>query len=196
MDKQTLPAFAKFVKDLRVIWAKNLDDETRMKRAHKLMEGELLTDPALREHCKNWPSTEGRKNLLFYTDPDYGFVINGVVRVPGRTGSVHDHADGWVLYGLLDGIESLERFKALESRKEEGYVKVELISDTKGKAGKADLVPPYDIHAEQGSDVRSVAVILRSRVLVGEVLQGRYNRETGEYYEGSGPEQIPYALTA
>ena len=94
MDKQTLPAFAKFVRDLRVIWAENPDDETRMKRAHKLMEGELLTDPALREHCKNWPSTEGRKNLLFYTDPDYGFVINGVVRVPGRTGSVHDHADG------------------------------------------------------------------------------------------------------
>jgi len=196
MDKQTLPAFAKFVKDLRVIWAENLDDETRMKRAHNIMEVELLADPALREHCKNWPSTEGQKNLLFYTDPDYGFVINGVVRVPGRTGSVHDHADGWVLYGLLDGIESLERFKAVESRKEEGYVKVELISDTKGKAGQADLVPPYDIHAEQGSDVRSVAVILRSRVLVGEVLQGRYNRDTGEYYEGSGPEQIPYALTA
>lgn len=196
MGEKMLPAFEKFVSDLRDIWAKYPDDETRMKRAHELMESDLLPDPALREHCKNWPSTEGRKNLLFYTDPDYGFVINGVVRVPGRTGSVHDHADGWVLYGLLDGTESLERFKAVESRKEEGYVKVELVSNTQGQAGKADLVPPYDIHAEQGSDVRSVAVILRSRVLVGEVLQGRYNRETGEYYEGSGPDQIPYALSA
>ena len=196
MGKQMLPAFEKFVSDLRDIWSEFPDDETRMKRAHALMDSDLLPEPALREHCKDWPSTEGRKNLLFYTDPDYGFVINGVVRVPGRTGSVHDHADGWVLYGLLDGTESLERFKAVESRKEEGYVKVELVSDTKGQAGKADLVPPYDIHAEQGSDVRSVAVILRSRVLVGEVLQGRYNRETGEYYEGSGPEQIPYELSA
>ena len=196
MGIKLLPAFEKFVNDLRGIWSEFPDDETRMKRAHELMEKELLPDPDLREHCKDWPSTEGRKNLLFYTDPDHGFVINGVVRVPGRTGSVHDHADGWVLYGLLDGTESLERFKAVESRKEEGYVKVQLVSDTQGQTGKADLVPPYDIHAEQGSDGRSVAVILRSRVLVGEVLQGRYNRETGEYYEGSGPEQIPYELSA
>ena len=196
MGKKMLPAFEKFVNNLRQIWSEFPDDETRMKCAHELMEKELLPDPALREHCKNWPSTEGGKNLLFYTDPDHGFVINGVVRVPGRTGSVHDHADGWVLYGLLDGTESLERFKAVESRKEEGYVKVELLSDTQGQAGKADLVPPYDIHAEQGSNSRSVAVILRSRILVGEVLQGRYNRETGEYHEGSGPQQIPYELSA
>ena len=196
MGEKVLPAFENFVSDLRGIWSEFPDDETRMKRAHELMESDLLSDSALQEHCKDWPSTEGRKNLLFYVDPDYGFVINGVVRVPGRTGSVHDHADGWVLYGLLDGTESLERFKAVETRKEDGYVKVEMVSDTQGQAGKADLVPPYDIHAEQGSDVRSVAVILRSRVLVGEVLQGRYNRETGEYYEGSGPDQIPYALSA
>lgn len=196
MGKKMLPAFEKFVSDLRGIWSEFPDDETRMKRAHELMESDLLSDSALQEHCKDWPSTEGRKNLLFYVDPDYGFVINGVVRVPGRTGSVHDHADGWVLYGLLDGTESLERFKAVETRKEDGYVKVVMVSNTQGQAGKADLVPPYDIHAEQGSDVRSVAVILRSRVLVGEVLQGRYNRETGEYYEGSGPDQIPYALSA
>lgn len=196
MGEKMLPAFEKFVSDLRGIWSEFPDDETRMKRAHELMESDLLSDSALQENCKDWPSTEGRKNLLFYVDPDYGFVINGVVRVPGRTGSVHDHADGWVLYGLLDGTESLERFKAVETRKEDGYVKVVMVSNTQGQAGKADLVPPYDIHAEQGSDVRSVAVILRSRVLVGEVLQGRYNRETGEYYEGSGPDQIPYALSA
>lgn len=194
MAEEMIPAFRKFIEDLRTIWAEESEDEIRMKRAHALMESDLLSDPELRAHCKDWPSTEGRKNLLFYTDPDYGFVINGVVRVPGRTGSVHDHADGWVLYGLLDGTESLERFKVVEDRRKEGYAKVELVSDTQGQAGKADLVPPYDVHAEQGSDVRSVAVILRSRVLVGEVLQGRYNRETGEYYEGSGPEQIPYAL--
>lgn len=196
MDGKMLPAFEKFISNLRSIWSKFPNDAERMKNAHTLMENDLLPDMALREHCRNWPSTEGGKNLLFYTDPDYGFVINGVVRVPGRTGSVHDHADGWVLYGLLDGTESLERFKAVTSRKAEGYVEVKLLSNTQGEAGKADLVPPYDIHAEQGSNGRSVAIILRSRVLVGEVLQGRYNRETGEYYEGSGPKQIPYELSA
>jgi predicted metal-dependent enzyme (double-stranded beta helix superfamily) len=195
-DTKLLPAFDKFVQDLRKIWAEHPDDETRMKKAHRLMEDELLPDPELREHCKDWPSTEGRKNLLFYTDPDYGFVINGVVRVPGRTGSVHDHADAWVLYGLLDGKETLERFERIDDRSREDYAEVRLTSANQGQAGQADLVQPYDIHAEQGSDIRSVAVILRSRVLVGQVLQGRYDRETHKYHTGSGPEQIPYELTA
>ena len=190
-----LPAFEKFVQDLRTIWAENPDDETRMKKAHKLMEDDLLPDPALQEHCKNWPSTEGRKNLLFYTDPEYGFVINGVVRVPGRTGSVHDHADAWVLYGLLDGKETLERFERVDDHSRDDYAEVRLTSADQGQAGQADLVQPYDIHAEQGSDIRSVAVILRSNVLVGRVLQGRYDRETNKYSTGSGPTQIPYELT-
>ena len=194
-DKPTLPAFAEFVDDLRSVWAEHPDDETRMKKAHRLMEDNLLSDPALREHCKNWPSTEGQKNLLFYTDPDHGFVINGVVRVPGRTGSVHDHADAWVLYGLLEGTETLERFDRVDDRSLEDYAEVKLTSATQGQAGKADLVPPYDIHAEQGGSGRSVAMILRSNVLVGRVLQGRYDRDTKEYHTGSGPEQIPYALT-
>jgi predicted metal-dependent enzyme (double-stranded beta helix superfamily) len=194
MTGTMLPSFAKFIDDVRTIWAELPDDESRMKRAHELMEANLLPDPALLDHSKNWPSTEGRKNLLFYTDPDYGFVINGVVREPGRSGSAHDHADAWVLYGLLDGVETLERFDLTEDRRKEGYAKIALSSANQGKAGKADLVGPYDIHAEQGSDIRSVAVILRSRILVGKVLQGRYDRDTNKYSKGSGPQQIPYDL--
>lgn len=194
--EKPLPAFEKFIQDLRGIWAEYPDDETRMKKAHALMERDLLSDPELREHSKSWPSTEGRKNLLFYTDPDYGFIINGVVRVPGRTGSVHDHADAWVLYGLLEGRETLERFDRVDDRSRKDYAEVRLTSANQGRAGKADLVPPYDIHAEQGGDARSVAVILRSRVLVGKVLQGRYDRETNKYSTGPGPEQVPYELTA
>jgi predicted metal-dependent enzyme (double-stranded beta helix superfamily) len=195
-DKKLLPAFEKFIRDLRTIWAGTPDDETRMKKAHRLMEDELLPDPELQAHCRNWPSTEGRKNLLFYTDPDYGFVINGVVRAPGRTGSVHDHADAWVLYGLLDGRETLERFERVDDGSREGHAEVRLTSANRGEAGKADLVRPYNIHAEQGSDIRSVAVILRSSVLVGRVPQGRYDRDTHKYSTGMGPEQIPYELTA
>ena len=52
------------------------------------------------------------KNLLLYVDPEHHFAINAVVRTPGRVGGVHDHADAWVLYGVLDGSESLERCKA------------------------------------------------------------------------------------
>ena len=86
-----LPVFEKFIQDLRATWTELPDVEGRMKKGQKLLE-ELVKDSTLREVAKSWPSTEGRKNLLFYEDPDYGFAINGVVRVPGRKGSIHDHA--------------------------------------------------------------------------------------------------------
>ena len=66
MTKKILPALEKFINNLREIWEEFPDDETRMKRAHAVMENGLLKDQELREHCRTWPSTEGRKNLLFY----------------------------------------------------------------------------------------------------------------------------------
>src|SRR5262249_48604862 len=108
-----LPAFDRFIQDLRAAWGEVPDMEARMKKGQKLLEA-LLQDSNLREASKNWPSTEGRKNLLFYEDPDHGFAINGVVRVPGRKGSIHDHAHSWTAYGLLDGTESLERYRRLD----------------------------------------------------------------------------------
>jgi predicted metal-dependent enzyme (double-stranded beta helix superfamily) len=102
MSNARLPVFEKFIADLRAIWAAQGDDQRRMEAAKPLLE-RLVLDPALKAHSASWPSTEGRKNLLLYVDPDHHFVINGVVRMPGRTGSVHDHADAWVLYGVLDG---------------------------------------------------------------------------------------------
>src|SRR5690606_9195257 len=98
--------------------------------------------------------------------------------------------------GLLEGTETLERFERIDDRSREDYAEIRLTGATQGRPGRADLVPPRGIHAEQGGPGRSVAVILRSRVLVGRVPQGRYDRETGAYSEGPGPEQIPYAITA
>src|SRR5262249_10165791 len=98
MTNPRLPVFDEFIGDLRAVWAAEADDQRRMERAKPLLE-RLVMDDALKAHSATWPSTEGRKNLLLYVDPDYAFVINGVVRMPGRTGSVHDHADAWVLYG-------------------------------------------------------------------------------------------------
>ena len=194
MDSNTLPAFARFIHDLRDAWARLPDDESRMKEGQRLLKG-LLTDPGLLAHSKNWPSTEGRKNLLFYEDPDYGFAINGVVRVPGRTGSVHDHDRAWVAYGLLEGSETLERFDRLDDGSREGYAEVRRTSANIGRAGDVDLVEPFAIHAEQGGDARSVAVILRSVRVAGRVLQGNYDPEKNRYEKREGPEQIPYALS-
>jgi predicted metal-dependent enzyme (double-stranded beta helix superfamily) len=194
MPNPHLPVFDKFIADLRAIWAAEADDGRRMAKAKPHLE-RLVMDPALKAHSAQWPSTEGRKNLLLYVDPDYHFVINGVVRVPGRTGSVHDHADAWVLYGVLDGTESLERFDRVDDGNCPGYAEVKLASVTTGSQGKVDLVPPRAIHAEQGGPTRSVAVIVRSQKLgEGTVLQHRYDRATNTVVEQYGPTQIPYEL--
>ena len=189
------PAFEKFIRDLRAAWAELPDMQERMKRGQKLLE-ELVKDESLRQVSKNWPSTEGRKNLLFYEDPDYGFAVNGVVRVPGRKGSIHDHAHAWTAYGLLDGTESLERFRRVDDGSKEGYAKLELESVTEGTPGKVDLVPPFDVHAEQGGPTRSVAIILRSERVAGRVPQGSYNMDTNTVRRIEGPTNIPYEITA
>ena len=194
MPNQSLPVFDKFIADLRAIWAAESDEGARMAKAKPALES-LVRDSTLKAHSANWPSTEGRKNLLFYVDPDYHFVVNGVVRVPGRTGSIHDHADAWVLYGVLDGTESLERFDRVDDGSRPGYAEVKLNSVTTGSQGKVDLVPPRAIHAEQGGPTRSVAVIVRSQKLgEGTVLQHRYDRDANTVVEQYGPTQIPYEL--
>lgn len=96
---------------------------------------------------------------------------------------------------MLDGTESLERYRRVDDRSKAGYAKLELESVTEGKAGKVDLVPPFDIHAEQGGPTRSVAVILRSERVSGKVLQGNYNMETGLYRRIEGPTNVPYEIT-
>ena len=196
MSSVRLPVFEKFIGDLRAIWAADGDNQRRMERAKPLLE-QLVKDESLRVHSARWPSTEGHKNLLLYVDPHYGFVINGVVRVPGRKGSVHDHADAWVLYGVLDGSESLERYDRIDDGSRPGYAEVKLASVTTGTQGKVDLVPPHAIHAEQGGPTRSVAIIVRSQRLgQGTVLQGGYDPAAKTMTQRYGPTQVPYELTA
>ena len=193
-DTKRLPVFEKFIQDLRAAWSELPDMEARMKKGQQLLEA-LVKDESLRQASRSWPSTEGRKNLLFYEDPDYGFAINGVVRIPGRKGSIHDHAHAWTAYGLLDGTESLERFRRIDDRSQEGHAELELESVTQGTPGKVDLVPPFDIHAEQGGPTRSVAIILRSERVAGKVPQGSYSMEGNLYRQIEGPTNIPYNIT-
>jgi predicted metal-dependent enzyme (double-stranded beta helix superfamily) len=188
-----VPVFAKFIDELRAIWAAKIDIQSRMEAAKPALE-RLVRDDGLRTISANWPSTEGGKNLLFYVDPDHGFAINAVVRVPGRRGRPHDHGEAWVLYGVLDGTESLERYARIDDGSRPGYAEIEMTSVTTGSQGKVDLVPPHDIHAEQGGDARSVAIILRSQKLGGTNIQHGFNVAEKTVEERHGPRQIPYEL--
>ena len=196
MSSARLPVLEKFIADLRTIWSAEADNHRRMERAKPLLE-QLVKDVGLKAHSASWPSTEGYKNLLLYVDPEHHFVINAVVRAPGRTGSVHDHADAWVLYGVLDGSERLERYKRIDDGSRPGFAEVRLASVTTGTQGTVDLVPPHAIHAEQGGPTRSVAIIVRSQRLgAGTVLQRRYDPKSKTVIERYGPTQVPYELVA
>ena len=85
---------------------------------------ELIADPAVREQSKQWPDCsqggERAENLLFYEDPDYKFVINGLIKAPHTRTQIHDHAHNWTLYGVLDGTESIERYDRVDDRLEAG----------------------------------------------------------------------------
>jgi len=194
MTSARLPVFEAFIADLRALWASEPDTQKRMEKAKPLLE-RFVMNPTVKIHSERWPSTEGYKNLLFYVDPDYDFVVNGVVRMPGRTGSVHDHANAWVLYGVVDGAESLERYDRLDDGRRPGYAEVKLASVSTGAQGKVDVVAPGAIHAEQGGPTRSVAVILRSQPLgEGTVLQHTYDPNARTVIERYGPTQVPYEL--
>jgi predicted metal-dependent enzyme (double-stranded beta helix superfamily) len=192
--QQQLPELTNFIADLRGIWAANSDNKDRMEKALPVLK-QFVMQPAVKAHAAEWPSTEGHKNLLLYVDPEHDFVINAVVRVPGRKGSIHDHADAWVLYGVVEGNESLERYDRVDDGSRSDYAELKLSSVTTGSTGKVDLIPPRNIHAEQGGPTRSVAVIVRSQKLgQGTVLQGRYDPATKIRSEGYGPTQVPYEL--
>jgi predicted metal-dependent enzyme (double-stranded beta helix superfamily) len=196
MASAGLPVFEEFVAQLRAIWEAERDNQGRMEKAKPLLE-QLVKDPGLKAHSASWPSTEGYKNLLLYVDPQHHLAINAVVRMPGRVGGVHDHADAWVLYGVLDGSESLERYERIDGGSRAGYAELRLVSTTTGTQGKVDLVPPHAIHAEQGGPTRSVAIIVRSQRLgEGTVLQRTYDPKENTVIERFGPTQVPYELVA
>jgi predicted metal-dependent enzyme (double-stranded beta helix superfamily) len=192
MAAKRLPAFEKFIDGMQAVWASDPDTESRMRKGKLLLE-QLVTDPTLLDHSKSWPLTVGQ-NLLLYEDEEYGFVINAVVRPPGYKGGIHDHAHAFVLYGMVDGIEKLERYDRLDDGSKEGYAEIKLASVTTGTSGTVDLVPPFSIHAEQGGPLRSVAMIVRSERLVGKVLQGGYDMNAKTVVQRSGPKQVPYEL--
>lgn len=194
MATTRLPAFERFIGEMRALWASDPDVESRMQKARTLLQ-RLVTDPALVEHSKSWPLTVGQ-NLLFYEDEEHGFVVNGVVRPPGYKGGIHDHAHAFVLYAMVDGVEKLERYDRVDDASKEGYAEIKLSGVTTGTSGTVDLVPPFSIHAEQGGPYRSVAMIVRSERLVGKVLQNGYNMNAKTVVQRSGPEQVPYELAA
>jgi predicted metal-dependent enzyme (double-stranded beta helix superfamily) len=188
-------AVQKFIAATRELFAAESDPKRRWERMPPLLQ-ELLADPAVREQSKHWPTcSQSRRaqNLLFYEDPDYKFVINGLIKAPNSRTQIHDHAHNWTLYGVLDGTETIERYERVDNGSRSDYAELRKTVDVEVGAGKIDLVPPYEIHAEESGEERTVAIIIRAEK-AGGFLQGRYDPATNKYWQGYGPEQIPFQL--
>jgi predicted metal-dependent enzyme (double-stranded beta helix superfamily) len=188
-------ALQKFIESARKLHAEERNPAKRWEKMTPLLQ-ELLADPSIREQSKSWPTcsqAERAQNLLFYEDPQYQFVINGLIKAPKSRTQIHDHAHNWTLYGVLDGNETIERYERLDDRTKPDYAEIRKTVDVKVGPGKIDLVPPYEIHAEESGEERTVAIIVRAEK-AGSFLQGRYDPATKKYWQGYGPEQIPYEL--
>jgi predicted metal-dependent enzyme (double-stranded beta helix superfamily) len=189
-------AVQKFIGSTRELFAAEADPAKRWEKMSPLLR-ELLADPVIHEQSKSWPDcsqgSERAENLLFYEDPDYKFVINGLIKAPKTRTQIHDHAHNWTLYGVLDGSETIERYERTDDRSRPDYAEIRKTANVQVGPGKIDLVPPYEIHAEESGEERTVAIIVRAEK-AGSFLQGRYDPATKKYWQGYGPKQLPYEV--
>jgi predicted metal-dependent enzyme (double-stranded beta helix superfamily) len=188
-------AFQRFIARARALFAEETDVERRWERLRPIL-GELLSDRDFAAHAESWPlciQRDRAENLLFYEDPEFGFVVNGLVKAPRTRTQVHDHAHNWTLYGVLRGTEVIERYERLDDGSRADHAEVREIGRFEARPGDVDLVRPWQIHAEASLEERTVAVIVRSEK-AGGFLQGRYDPATGRYWQGYGPYQVPYAI--
>ena len=189
-------AVQRFIASTRALFSAEADPVRRWEKMSPLLQ-ELLADPSIKEQSKSWPDcsqgSERAENLLFYEDPDYKFVINGLIKAPKTRTQIHDHAHNWTLYGVLDGSETIERYERVDDRSKPEYAEIRKTVNVNVGPGKIDLVPPYEIHAEESGEQRTVAIIVRAEK-AGGFLQGRYDPATNKYWQGYGPKQLPYEL--
>jgi len=191
-----LPAVEAFIGKMRRVFEDNIPEPENWEMCRDFLK-ELIADPQVKEHAKNWPvtgynpETDRVQNLLFYEDPDYGFVINALIKNPGGSAMVHDHGSAWTIYGVLSGQERIVHFDAEESS-DGRFHTAESHSEICGP-GDVDIVQPWLIHSEYAGEDKSIAVIVRSKKS-GTFKQYRY-LEDGERVIIKGPEQVLYALS-
>jgi predicted metal-dependent enzyme (double-stranded beta helix superfamily) len=199
MPAKSQSAVDRFINETRDLFGREPDLEKRWS-ALKPILATLLADPEVRKASKSWPNpgqVEGRGgNLLFYEDPDYGFVINGQVHEPDRRQteptSAHDHGSNITAYGLLDGHERIVMYERTDDRTKPDYAAVAQTADYIAGPGDIHLAMPRDIHVELSVGERTTSVIVRSmRDGVPTNLHGHYDLRTNGYTERVGPRQVP-----
>ena len=89
MADQSVPAFAKFIADMRTHFAKCIPETEHWRGVRDLLKT-LVTDGDLRDTSLSWEAKKGREYILHH-DPDYDFFVGALVREPDHVAGVHDH---------------------------------------------------------------------------------------------------------
>ena len=190
-----LPVVRQFIDQAKSVYAGCASIEDRMTGIRPLLAA-LLEDPSLKAASATWPNlndwaNERIANLLFYEDPQYGFVLNALVKEAGEKTPVHDHGHTWVLYGVLCGGETVFRYRRTDDGRS-GQAMLEPQDQREVTPGYIDVVPPFEIHAEQCGSERTIGLIFRTQ-RVGTYMQNWYD-PGGAVRKHPGPEQVPYDL--
>jgi predicted metal-dependent enzyme (double-stranded beta helix superfamily) len=190
-----MKAIDDFVAATRALFARPMADAERWRLVGTLLP-KLLDDPELRVRARDWPVTQSGSdatNLLFYEDPDYGFVINALVKEPHAATPVHDHAHTWTAYGVIEGSETVLRYAIVDGDRDGERVELAPAGTYRVAPGYIDVVPPHEPHAETAGDVRTVAVIVRSE-RIGGFLQNMYDVASGRIDRRPGPRPVAHVL--
>ncbi len=186
-----------FIGHLRSLYDEDLDDVTRYEKARPALQT-LLADPELKKRAETWPSRNDPEkghyeNLLFYEDPDYGFVINALIKEAGEATPIHDHGDVLTVYGVLAGGETVRRYRRTDDGADDGKIELEMVGDHEVAPGYIDFVPPGEIHVEYNGPHRTIGIIVRNGN-VGKNLQNWYDKPSGTRVQRFGPKQVPHEL--
>lgn len=158
-------AFDAFVASTRALYRQGLTGEPLWRGVKKNLEV-LVRNEAFRRLTDSWPNGEG-KQYVIYQDPDCGFVVDALVRIPYHKAPAHDHAHTWTVYGIVSGWERMTRYLRKDDGSNVQRAQLEEVSQNICQAGTVDVVPPWEIHTESNDDNRAVALVVRSENLGG-----------------------------
>lgn len=202
-----LQSVATLINEVRALCAADMPSEDRWTAAAVHMRT-MLADPELRERARSWPTSpallglQGKHaNLLFYEDPDYGFVLNGLIKPAGARTTIHDHGRSVTLYGVIAGAETVVRYAVsdavpLASATEPGLLSRARVVATEESAvgpGHIDYIRPWEVHAEVNGAASTAAMILRSQ-RSGTFVQNIFDAGSGAVEQYHGPRQIHHTL--
>tara|TARA_B100001123_G_scaffold370444_1_gene432843 strand:+ start:316 stop:891 length:576 start_codon:yes stop_codon:yes gene_type:complete len=184
-------AVKSFISSMRDLYTEKLEAAEHWARARDLLEV-LVLNEEFQKMTDAWPTGDG-KQYVIYEDPDYGFVIDGLVRGSYHAAPAHDHAHTWTAYGIVTGWERMTRYIRKDDGTSKDRAEIELVSSEICDAGTVDVIPPWEIHTESNDDNRAVALSVRSETL-GHFDQNIY-LEDGRITTIRGLERINFPIT-